>query len=177
MLIFVVLIFFLCWGPRLVLNILLKFEKDLKIEYDHKTYSIRITCYLLSFIHSALNPFIYGFMSSNFRKMMCSSCSSHTNGNSLNCTLNSAGSCSISTNHHHHHIIGCVRSSLDDSGGGISGKLNGSAGTAASSHHTVQHHLAAPSSSLHSSQEIEFECTGRSSNKSVKNIQVDTNSL
>ncbi|XP_074605128.1 cholecystokinin receptor type A-like [Brevipalpus obovatus] len=124
MLIFVVLIFFLCWGPRLVLNILLKYT-SVMMAYDHQIYSIRVTCYLLSFIHSALNPFIYGFMSSNFRRMMCFSCSHSTIGNSLNYTLNT-GSCSMNNNHHNnnnstnnhhhnHHIIGLVRSSVDDS--------------------------------------------------------------
>nr|AVD66334.1 G-protein coupled neuropeptide receptor [Tetranychus cinnabarinus] len=139
MLIFVVLIFLFCWGPRLIINVVIKFGLQ---DYNQTIYSARVTCYLLSFIHSALNPFIYGFMSTNFRKMMCSSCSHHgQTSQSVNYINNNTGSCSLasgvvpglglnvtpstslnvavtpsdlqpSQHQHIHHIIGCVSNSM-----------------------------------------------------------------
>lgn len=139
MLIFVVLIFLFCWGPRLIINVVIKFGLQ---DYNQTIYSARVTCYLLSFIHSALNPFIYGFMSTNFRKMMCSSCSHHgQTSQSVNYINNNTGSCSLasgvvpglnlnatpltslnisitpsdlhqSQHQHIHHIIGCVGNSM-----------------------------------------------------------------
>ncbi len=71
MLVLIVLLFLLCWGPRLIMNVLIKLGLT---SFTHSAYTARIACYLLSFIHSALNPFVYGLMSSNFRKMVCHSC-------------------------------------------------------------------------------------------------------
>lgn len=138
MLIFVVLIFFLCWGPRLVLNILQKLTLD---KYDYTSYSLRIIFYLLSLTHSALNPFIYGFMSSNFRKMMCS-CSSKYNTSS--CTLHNT----TSTFTNNHAIIGCIRSSVDDSASGMVRKSFNN-----------NHLSPSPSPKHQSSEGIEFSCS------------------
>ncbi|RWS19014.1 Galanin receptor type 2-like protein [Leptotrombidium deliense] len=80
MLIFVVVIFLLCWGPRLIMNVIIKMGLN---SYTHFTYNARIACSLLSFVHSALNPFIYGFMSSNFRRMLCKTCNKRNSNNSL----------------------------------------------------------------------------------------------
>ncbi|XP_054166077.1 allatostatin-A receptor-like [Oppia nitens] len=71
MLVLIVMLFMLCWGPRLVINVLIKLGLQ---SFSHSAYTARIACYLLSFIHSALNPFVYGLMSSNFRQMICHSC-------------------------------------------------------------------------------------------------------
>ncbi len=71
MLLLCCLLFLLCWGPRLVMNVLIKLGLQ---SFSHSAYTARIACYLLSFIHSALNPFVYGFMSTNFRRMICHSC-------------------------------------------------------------------------------------------------------
>ncbi|KAH9419307.1 hypothetical protein DERP_005814 [Dermatophagoides pteronyssinus] len=72
MLLFIVILFHVCWGPRLIFNVI----KSTGIgQFDKFAYSARVYFYLLSFIHSALNPFVYGFMSSNFRRMMMNSCS------------------------------------------------------------------------------------------------------
>lgn len=58
------ILFAVCWGPRLIFNVF----KSAGITYFNTTaYNARVYFYLLSFIHSALNPFVYGFMSSNFR--------------------------------------------------------------------------------------------------------------
>ncbi len=70
MLVLIVAIFMLCWGPRLLMNLFLIFGP---IAYNSTTYNIRVVCNILSFVHSALNPFVYGFMSSKFRSMVCAS--------------------------------------------------------------------------------------------------------
>ena len=67
MLILIVVLFLICWGPRLIMNVLVK--SGLSI-YSNWTYNTRIGCNLLSFVHSALNPFVYGFMSSRFRSLV-----------------------------------------------------------------------------------------------------------
>ena len=90
MLLFIVVIFHVCWGPRLVMNVMIATGLT---NFDQFTYNARVAFYLLSFIHSALNPFVYGFMSSNFRsetnsvpiaiipilrRMMLNSCHQHS---------------------------------------------------------------------------------------------------
>lgn len=57
MLILVVVLFLVCWGPRLLLNALMKWGLS---SYDHTVYHLRIAFYLLPFIHSCINPVIYG---------------------------------------------------------------------------------------------------------------------
>lgn len=60
------------------MNVIIKMGIE---SYDNLTYTARIGCYLLSFIHSALNPFVYGLMSSNFREMILKSCMKGHSGN------------------------------------------------------------------------------------------------
>ncbi|KAF7489732.1 Proteinase-activated receptor 1 [Sarcoptes scabiei] len=67
MLMLIITLFLLCWGPRLIMNVLVKSGLS---TYSSWIYNLRVMCNLLSFIHSALNPFVYGFMSSNFRQMV-----------------------------------------------------------------------------------------------------------
>ncbi|XP_054706733.1 galanin receptor type 1-like, partial [Uloborus diversus] len=71
MLILVIVLFMICWGPRLIMHVLIKHGLS---TFTVHVYNLRIAVYLLSFIHSAINPVIYGFMSSNFRKMMLQCC-------------------------------------------------------------------------------------------------------
>ncbi|XP_023217611.1 allatostatin-A receptor-like [Centruroides sculpturatus] len=71
MLLIVVILFLVCWGPRLVMNVAIKQGLD---NFTHSAYAARIVFYLLPFIQSSLNPFVYGFMSSNFRHLMLHSC-------------------------------------------------------------------------------------------------------
>ena len=97
MLILVVLLFLVCWGPRLLLNVIIKWGLP---SYDHTVYQLRFVFYLLPFVHSCINPVIYGqaifrniaielirplliiglffksssFMSTNFRRMMVRCC-------------------------------------------------------------------------------------------------------
>ncbi|XP_071039723.1 galanin receptor type 1 [Parasteatoda tepidariorum] len=71
MLILVIILFLVCWGPRLIMHVIIK--HGLNSFTDH-IYNLRVAAYLLSFAHSAINPIIYGFMSTNFRKMMLQCC-------------------------------------------------------------------------------------------------------
>ncbi|XP_071541886.1 QRFP-like peptide receptor [Panulirus ornatus] len=66
MLIVVVALFIVCWGPLLILNVLqaLNFIPDV----DVRTKNAKIVLDLLSYFNSCMNPVVYGFMSKNFRK-------------------------------------------------------------------------------------------------------------
>jgi|GEM_PF-6596754 len=64
MLIFVVILFFICWGPRLVMEVLQKYHL---VPFNNSMYRMRMTFNILTFIHACVNPFIYCFMSKNFR--------------------------------------------------------------------------------------------------------------
>ncbi len=57
MLVLIILLFLLCWGPRLILNVLIKLGLPM---YSHWIYNTRIVFHVLSFVHSAVNPFVYG---------------------------------------------------------------------------------------------------------------------
>ncbi len=67
MLILVVILFLICWGPRLIMEIIIKCCLSV---FNNFTYLLRITFYLLPFVHSCLNPIVYGFMSTKFRRRM-----------------------------------------------------------------------------------------------------------
>ena len=67
MLILVVILFLICWGPRLFMESIIKCCLS---AYNHSTYTMRIIFYLLPFVHSCLNPIVYCFMSSKFRRRM-----------------------------------------------------------------------------------------------------------
>lgn len=82
MLIFIVTIFLVCWGPRLIMNVMIKLGLS---SFTNEAYTARIACYLLSFIHSALNPFLYGFMWSNFRRMMIHTCPNNNSDSRSGC--------------------------------------------------------------------------------------------
>ncbi|XP_064097653.1 G-protein coupled receptor 54-like isoform X2 [Macrobrachium nipponense] len=66
MLIVVVVLFLICWGPILVLNILQAF--DVVPLYDVWAMHAKTALDLLSYVNSSTNPIVYGFMSRNFRK-------------------------------------------------------------------------------------------------------------
>lgn len=71
MLILVIALFLGCWGPRLIMHVIIKYGLSNFTNYE---YNLRVGAYLLSFAHSAINPIIYGFMSTNFRRMMFQCC-------------------------------------------------------------------------------------------------------
>lgn len=64
MLLATVVLFYCFWLPRLVFNVL---NTAGVIDPTRFAYGFRVYFYLMSFIHSAINPFVYGFMSSSFR--------------------------------------------------------------------------------------------------------------
>ncbi|XP_037795697.1 G-protein coupled receptor 54-like [Penaeus monodon] len=66
MLIVVVVLFIICWGPLLILNMLRAYEIVPSISVSTK-YA-RTVLDLLSYFNSCMNPVVYGFMSRNFRK-------------------------------------------------------------------------------------------------------------
>lgn len=57
MLILVVVLFLICWGPRLLLNTIIKW--GLK-NFSPAIYQLRFIFNLLPFVHSCINPVIYG---------------------------------------------------------------------------------------------------------------------
>ncbi|XP_065300342.1 cholecystokinin receptor type A-like [Dermacentor albipictus] len=71
MLILVVILFLLCWGPRLIMEIVIKCCLNV---FNHGVYAVRVLFYLLPFVHSCLNPIVYCFMSSKFRRRMVRCC-------------------------------------------------------------------------------------------------------
>lgn len=71
MLILVVILFMVCWGPRLVMEIYLKCCLN---DFSPAAYTLRFVFYLLPFVHSCLNPLVYCFMSSKFRARLFQCC-------------------------------------------------------------------------------------------------------
>lgn len=65
MLILVVVLFLLCWGSYLSFAVILK---CCLLTFDRVIYTIRIVFFLLPFVHSCLNPVVYCFMSTKFRR-------------------------------------------------------------------------------------------------------------
>ncbi|XP_066299100.1 gastrin/cholecystokinin type B receptor-like [Branchiostoma lanceolatum] len=76
MLLVVVFVFALCWGPRLILLTLSKFA--LVNVHTELVYALDITFHLLTYLNSCVNPVCYAFMSRHFRQSfkdtMSSSC-------------------------------------------------------------------------------------------------------
>lgn len=67
MLIVVVVLFLLCWGPRLVMEMCINLGLQ---QFNQVFYNFNIVFILLPFIHCCINPIIYCFMSKNFRRSM-----------------------------------------------------------------------------------------------------------
>ena len=67
MLILVIVLFLICWGSRLSMEISIKVGLN---TFSQEIYFLRIAINLLPYVHSCLNPFIYSLMSKNFRRSM-----------------------------------------------------------------------------------------------------------
>lgn len=65
MLIVVVVLFLLCWGPRIIMEICINLGLQ---QFTQVFYNFKIVFILLPFIHCCINPIIYCFMSKNFRR-------------------------------------------------------------------------------------------------------------
>ncbi|XP_074654542.1 somatostatin receptor type 2-like [Tubulanus polymorphus] len=67
MLITVVVIFLVCWGPKLIFAVLIRYR--LQFLYEDESFPIvKGFIYLLPYVQSCVNPIVYGFMSSNFQR-------------------------------------------------------------------------------------------------------------
>ncbi|XP_017492807.1 PREDICTED: pyroglutamylated RFamide peptide receptor-like [Rhagoletis zephyria] len=66
MLVAVVVLFVLCWAPLLLMNVLRAFELVDDLNHGWLKHVVPLA-YLLAYLNSVINPFIYGFMSKNFR--------------------------------------------------------------------------------------------------------------
>ena len=64
MLICIVIIFLLCWGPRFIFEVLMKMQC---LPFENIVYTLRTVLYVLPMVHAILNPVIYFLMSQNFR--------------------------------------------------------------------------------------------------------------
>lgn len=67
MLILVVVLFLVCWGLPIIMEVIIKFNLH---SFTPTVYTLRVTFKLLPFIHACMNPFIYSFMSKNFRRSL-----------------------------------------------------------------------------------------------------------
>ncbi len=65
MLICVVLLFLVCWGPRFVMEFLL--ELHLEAFFSPVVYWVRVALFLLPFVHAVVNPIFYLVLSKNIR--------------------------------------------------------------------------------------------------------------
>ncbi|KAL5021582.1 hypothetical protein ScPMuIL_000737 [Solemya velum] len=68
MLIAIIVAFLICWGPKLILRVLMKLQLDSL--YSAPVLHVKIVLSCLPYIQSCLNPVIYSFMSGNFRKSL-----------------------------------------------------------------------------------------------------------
>ena len=65
MLILVAVLFLVCWGLPIIMQVIIKFNLH---SFTPTVYTLRVSFNLLPFIHACINPFIYSFMSKNFRR-------------------------------------------------------------------------------------------------------------
>lgn len=66
MLVLVIILFAVCWGPLLLDNVLIAFGIVEKYNYGHLKY-MRQAFSLMAYANSCVNPIVYAFMSRNFR--------------------------------------------------------------------------------------------------------------
>ncbi|BFZ16571.1 hypothetical protein BsWGS_19610 [Bradybaena similaris] len=80
MLIVVVVLFAVCWGPILINNLLVSLGVLDNLHTGHLK-PLRQAMFLMSYLNSSLNPLVYGFMSRHFRRgfreAICVCCSSN----------------------------------------------------------------------------------------------------
>jgi hypothetical protein len=67
MLVAVIAVFALCWGPFLIDNVLVGFGRLPVLHLGHLK-PVRMIFALLTYLNSCVNPVVYAFMSKNFRE-------------------------------------------------------------------------------------------------------------
>lgn len=67
MLVIVIVLFTVCWGPTLIDNVLAAFGLIDKLNYDNLKY-LRQAFALMSYFNSCVNPVVYAFMSKHWRE-------------------------------------------------------------------------------------------------------------
>ena len=81
MLVLVIILFALCWGPLLIDNVLIAFGVLDKLNYGYLKY-MRQAFSLMAYANSCVNPIVYAFMSRNFRESFIHSLCSCVKGDS-----------------------------------------------------------------------------------------------
>jgi hypothetical protein len=72
MLVLVIILFALCWGPLLIDNVLVAFGVLEYLNYGYLKY-MRQAFSLMAYANSCVNPIVYAFMSRNFRESFVNS--------------------------------------------------------------------------------------------------------
>ncbi|KAK2145111.1 hypothetical protein LSH36_702g01005 [Paralvinella palmiformis] len=72
MLLAIITVFFLCWGPKLVFNLLKRHE--IAVLHTDSGFYTNLVVSLLPYVQSCSNPIIYSFMSKNIRRSMRTGC-------------------------------------------------------------------------------------------------------
>lgn len=67
MLVVIIVLFAICWGPVLIENVFAAFDVTETLNYDHLKH-VRSAMHLMAYANSCVNPIVYAFMSRNFRK-------------------------------------------------------------------------------------------------------------
>nr|CAD7415341.1 unnamed protein product [Timema cristinae] len=78
MLVLVVVLFVICWGPMLIDNLLTAYDVLPKLRTEPPLKHMATAFHLMAYFNSCINPIVYGFMSKNFResfyKALCLCC-------------------------------------------------------------------------------------------------------
>lgn len=67
MLISVIVLFLVCWGPRIIMNLVKVVGLN---DFSTAIYTLQVVFNILPVLHACMNPIIYSFMSKNFRKAL-----------------------------------------------------------------------------------------------------------
>ncbi|KAM4809825.1 G-protein coupled receptor 54-like [Rhinophrynus dorsalis] len=66
MVVVIVLLFTICWGPVQLFILFQAFDSS--FEQSYETYKLKIFAHCMSYSNSSINPIVYAFMGANFRK-------------------------------------------------------------------------------------------------------------